>query len=196
VTRPGWPPARKAKEREKQRRDRETEDQLEVAKGQELETIDSLRPWLDGDWNGVQRRWLAGINRGLDNLAARIIDKAGSLGELQDILADAQPLLAQAAEAQRQQAQIAAAQTPHGFAPATPITAHSRARHETRDEELALAYVCADCWQPFTEPDHDDGDGEDYCPNPKCGEKLLPDENWLDAEGIDSLPDGLRFRAD
>jgi hypothetical protein len=35
--------ARKAKRREDQRRAREAEDRLEVARGQELETIDSLR---------------------------------------------------------------------------------------------------------------------------------------------------------
>jgi hypothetical protein len=40
-----------------------------------------------------------------------------------------------------------------------------------------LAYVCADCRQLFTEPDHDDGDGEDYCPNPDSPEKLIPEEN-------------------
>jgi hypothetical protein len=66
---------RKTKEREKQRQARELEDRLEVGKGQELEDIESLRPRLDGDWNQVQRRLFAGLNRGLDNLAARIVDQ-------------------------------------------------------------------------------------------------------------------------
>jgi hypothetical protein len=181
--------ARKAKEREKQRQAREAEDRLEVAKGQELETIDSLRPWLDGDWNGVQRRWLAAINRGLDNLAARIIDKAGSLDELQDIISDARPLLAHAADTQHQQAQIGAAQTLRGFTPAAvPITTNSWTPAANNALSPPLVYVRGDCRQPFAEPDHDDGDGEDYCPNPDCGERLVPDENWLDLEDVDSRP--------
>jgi hypothetical protein len=49
-------------------------------------------------------------------------------------------------------------------------------------------YVCRDCRQPFGAPDHDDGDGEDYCPNPDCGERLIPDENWLDPEELNSVP--------
>jgi hypothetical protein len=48
------------------------------------------------------------------------------------------------------------------------------------------AFACADCRHPFTRPDHDDDDGEDYCPNPDCGERLIPDENWLDAKELDS----------
>jgi hypothetical protein len=81
--------ARKAKERHKQRRARELADQLELAKGQELETVELLRPNKEGDWNDVQRRWLAGINRALDGLAERIVNEAASLGELSDIMDDA-----------------------------------------------------------------------------------------------------------
>jgi hypothetical protein len=33
----------------------------------------------------------------------------------------------------------------------------------------------------FSAPEHDDGDGEDYCPNPDCAHRLIPDENWLEA---------------
>jgi hypothetical protein len=175
--------AQKAKEREKQRQAREAEDRLEVAKGQELEDIESLRPRLDGDWNGVQRRWLAGINRGLDNLAVRIIDQARTLGELHDILSDAQSLLAQAEDAQFQQAQIAAALGMRALAPASvPINANSRV--PPANDQRPPVYVCGDCRQPFSAPDHDDGDGEDYCPNPDCGERLVPDVNWLDGEEL------------
>jgi hypothetical protein len=56
----------------------------------------------------------------------------------------------------------------------------------------ALIYLCANCRQPFSTPDHDDGDGEDYCPNPDCGEKLVPDENWLDADDVESVSAELR----
>jgi hypothetical protein len=162
-----------------------------VAKGQELQSIESLRPRLDGDWNQAQRRLFAGLNRGLDNLAARIVENASSLGELQSIIGDARPLLARAADAQRQQAQIAAAQSMHPRLPAcAPISASSWTRAVTNRHTLTSApvYVCADCRQPFSEPDHDDSDGGDYCPNPDRGEWLVPDVNWLDAEALDSLP--------
>jgi hypothetical protein len=176
--------ARKAKERDEQRRAREAEDRLEVAKGQELETIDSLRPWLDGDWNGVQRRWLAGINRGLDNLAARIVDQARTLSDVEDILADARPLLAQAADAQLQQAQIAATQVGRTFSDAA-ITAGSWARNDrmlpaASSGHKPASYACADRRRLFDEDD----DGECYCPN--CG-VLLTDESCLNTEDLDSL---------
>jgi hypothetical protein len=111
-------------------------------------------------------------------------------------LADARPLLAQAADARPQQAQIYAAQDISAPVPAdVPVTPDSWTR--AASDYLAVAprppYVCADCWQLFAHPDHDEGDGEDYCPNPDCGERLVPDENWLDAEEVDSLPAKLRL---
>jgi hypothetical protein len=56
---------------------------------------------------------------------------------------------------------------------------------EVDRRELAKAnqgtpgYLCADCRQPFREPDEDD-EGECYCP--QCGLQLT-DENCLKAEG-------------
>jgi hypothetical protein len=173
---------RKACERQKQREARQLADRLEVAKGQALTDIDRLRPRLDGDWNEVQDRLFGGINRALTGLAERI-GNARNPGELQDIVADAEPLLARAADAQHQQGQIAATQDRQALrATLNPITVDSWTQ---TNGHRPTGYACAVCRKPFHEPDEDD-DGECYCPN--CGVLLVTDDNCLKPEDLDSLP--------
>jgi hypothetical protein len=137
----------------------------------------------------VQRRRLTGINRGAGQSGGPdIVDQARDLGELEDILQDARVLLAEAADAQQQQAQVAAAQEGRTFS-AAPITAGSwgtkdRTPLAAGNGHRPAGYACVHCRKPIREPDEDD-DGECYFPN--CG-VLLTNENCLKAEDLDSLP--------
>jgi hypothetical protein len=125
-------------------------------------------------------------------LAERIVNEAGNLGQLQDIMEDARSLLDRAVDAQHQRAQIAAAQDERALqAGSSAVTVDSwsaapgsRTLPPANNGYKEEGYTCADCEKPFSAPDEDD-DGECYCPN--CG-VLLTDENCLKAEDLDSLP--------
>jgi hypothetical protein len=109
---------------------------------------------------------------------------------------DTRPLLRRAADAQNQQAQIAAAEDREALQPgSSPVTVDSweattgdRTLAPATDGHRAGGYACADCPKLLYEPDEDD-DGECYCPN--CG-VLRTDENCLKAEDLDSLPPNPR----
>jgi hypothetical protein len=166
---------------------------LDGAKGQAVGRLQTCRPDPEV-FPDYQRPFVEGVVGKIDGRITRI-DAAGSLEEVAEIVDHAeQDRVFDDARQCKHLEEVILAQaegTALSFQPSNVIDVAGwdvEDREPVNSRPRTPGYACGDCGQPFSTPDHDDGDGEDYCPNPDCGERFVPDENWLDIEDLDTRP--------